>query len=197
MSFTFIPTSELPEVVIIEGRRFKDGRGFFSESFRDNEFRMNGIPPFVQENHSRSAPPCLRGLHYQLNPKAQGKLVYCVAGHIVDVAVDIRKWSKTYGKWVKVELDENNGRMLYIPPGFAHGFLAYGLHIAHVVYKVTEYYSAEHDRCIRWNDPEIGIEWGPQHWYDNKAFKISNKDAEAPLLKDADNNFVFPILSAP
>jgi len=188
MSFTFSPASELPEVVIIEGRRFKDERGFFSESFRADDFEAHGIPPFVQENHSRSSSPCIRGLHYQLNPKAQGKLVYCISGFIVDVAVDIRKGSPTYGKWVTIPLDVNNMRAVYIPPGFAHGFFAHGLHDAHVVYKVTEYYSPEHDRCIRWNDPDINLVWGPSPMF---ALKISDKDANAPLLKDADNNFVY------
>jgi dTDP-4-dehydrorhamnose 3,5-epimerase len=187
MSFTFTPT-HIPEVIIIDGKRFKDERGFFSESFRVDEFEKNGIPPFVQENHSFSQPPCLRGLHYQLNPKAQGKLVYCVAGSIIDVAVDIRKGSPNYAKWVKVELNEGNGRMLYIPPGFAHGFLAGGIDGTDVIYKTTEYYSPEHDRCIRPNDPEIGIRWD---YVGFECCKMSDKDKNAPLLKDADNNFVY------
>ena len=184
MSFTFTSHPELPEIVIVEGKRFKDERGFFTESFRASEFEEHGIPPFVQENHSRSSPPCFRGLHYQLQPRAQGKLVYCVHGFIKDFVVDIRQGSPTFGKWIEIDLDCNNTKMVYIPPGYAHGFFAYGLHDAHIVYKVTDYYSPEHDRCIRGNDPAIGIPFCGD-------IKISDKDGSAPLLKDAENNFCY------
>jgi len=183
MSFDFNPTSGLPGVIVISGRRFSDERGFFSESFRVNEFEKHGIPPFVQENHSRSSPPCFRGLHYQLHPKAQGKLVYCVSGVIKDFAVDIRQGSPTFGKWVEIDLSSSNMRMVYVPPGYAHGFFAYGLQDAHVIYKVTEYYSPEHDRAIRANDPAIGIPL--------RDMKVSEKDLNAPLLKEAENNFFY------
>ena len=202
MSFIFTPTSELPEVVLIKGRKFQDERGFFSESFRSKEFLAYGIPPFVQENHSRSSPLVLRGLHYQLNPKAQGKLVYCTRGWIVDVAVDIRKNSPTFGKWTRVLLggDPNLISMLYIPPGFAHGFCVSDAFLldVDVVYKVTEYYAPEYERSILWNDPSIGIDWGlPKSIHGDRLISeydsilISDKDASAPLLKDAENNFVY------
>ena len=184
MTFIFTPIPELPEVIIIEGQRFNDERGFFSESFRVSEFEQYGIPPFVQENHSRSRPEVFRGLHYQLEPKAQGKLVYCVSGFIDDFVVDIRKGSVTYGNYVKIDLGAKQNKMVYVPPGFAHGFFAYGGADAHVVYKVTEYYSAEHERSIRWDDPDIGIDILAAR------LNISDKDANAPLLKDAENNFV-------
>lgn len=182
MSFIFTQSSVLPEVMIIEGKRFEDERGFFSETFRSNEFEKYDIPPFVQENHSRSSPLCFRGLHYQLNPCAQGKLVRCVSGSIYDFVVDIRLGSPTYGKVIKINLTEQSNKMVYVPPGFAHGFFSYGLKDVHVLYKVTNYYSAEHDRGIRWNDPTFKITLGGQ-------VNISEKDASAPLLKDAENNF--------
>jgi len=185
MSFIFTPT-EIPEVLLIETKRFEDDRGFFSETFRASEFEEHGLPPFVQENHSRSVPTTFRGFHYQINPKPQAKLVYCVSGSIWDMAIDIRKKSRTYGTSVGVELSEENGKMLYIPEGFAHGFLA--LDRSHVVYKVTEYYSPEHDRCIRWDDESIGVKW-PVGIENVQHMNISNKDRAAPLLVNADNNF--------
>jgi dTDP-4-dehydrorhamnose 3,5-epimerase len=184
MSFIFTPSSKLPEVIVIKLQRFTDERGFFSESFRVDEFEKYGIPSFVQENRSRSIPPTFRGLHYQLNPMAQGKLVYCVSGLITDFIVDIRQGSPTYGEWDRVSLNEHNNKMVYVPPGFAHGFFAYGKNDAHVLYKVTNYYSKEHERSIRWSDPDIGIVFT-----DADDLKISDKDANAPLLKDAENNF--------
>ena len=137
--------------------------------------------PFVQDNHSRSARGVLRGLHYQLPPMAQGKLVRVVSGEIYDVAVDIRRGSKTFGQWFGVTLSADNKRQLWVPPGFAHGFVVTS-DTADVIYKVTAYYSPEHDRGIRWNDPDIGIEWplaGLQPL-------LSGKDTNAPLLKDAE-----------
>ena len=145
MSFIFSPYKEMPEVILIEPKIFEDDRGFFSESFKEKDFLDYGMPPFVQENHSRTSAFCVRGLHYQLKEKVQGKLVRCLRGSIIDVAVDIRRGSPTYGNWVGVKLSGINLYMLYIPPGFAHGFMSYEL--SDVVYKTTEYYSFENDRC--------------------------------------------------
>lgn len=185
MSFIFRTDFKLNDVIIIEGQRFNDERGFFSESFRVKEFEQQGIPTFIQENHSRSLPTTLRGLHYQLQPYEQGKLVYCVAGCITDIIVDIRQGSPTYSKWTKVELNSNQMNMVYVPPGFAHGFFAHGKEKAHVLYKVTSYYSKESERSIRWDDPDIGIK------LPDTKLNISEKDANAPLLKDAENNFYY------
>lgn len=188
--FTFLPIPELPGPVIIEGNRFRDERGFFSESYRLNNFEEMGIPQFVQENHSRSIAPTIRGLHYQLNPMAQGKLIYCVHGEILDVMVDLRQNSPHYGKWASVLLNSENCKMVYIPPGFAHGF-AVKNGIADLVYKVTEYYSKEHDRSIHWDDPFINIDWGFSESQMRSFINISDKDASAPLLIEADNNFYY------
>jgi len=170
---------------VFEPPPYADERGFFLETFNARDFdRLVGLSvPFVQDNQSRSALGVLRGLHYQVEPHAQGKLVRVVSGAVLDVAVDIRRSSRTFSQWVGVELSEANRRQLWIPPGFAHGFLAV-TDPADVIYKVTEYYSPEHDRSIRWDDPDIGIEW-PLHG----APLLSDKDANAPYLRDAD---VFP-----
>ena len=138
----------------------------------------------MQDNHSKSTYGVLRGLHYQKNPKAQGKLVRCIKGKILDVAVDIRKGSPTFGKWVSAILSEENKHMLYVPVGFAHGFAVLSEE-AEVLYKTTDEYSPEHDRGILWNDPEIGIDWQVENPI------ISEKDKNLPLLKDADINFEF------
>lgn len=190
--FDFKRHSQLPDVLIIDGKQFNDKRGFFSESFRADEFLSQGIPPFVQENHSHSKALTLRGLHYQLNPKAQGKLIMCAAGAILDVAVDIRKGSPTYGQSIAISLISNVPRMLYIPPGFAHGFVVENWYpySAEVIYKTTEYYSPEHERSIRWDDPDLNVSWNVSGG-NKKQFIISDKDFNAPLLKDAENNFVW------
>jgi dTDP-4-dehydrorhamnose 3,5-epimerase len=175
----------LPEVLILEPKVFGDERGFFMESFKAAEFaQLTGYDaPMVQDNHSCSVRGVLRGLHYQLPPQAQGKLVRAVAGEIFDVAVDIRRGSPNFGKWVGVMLSADNRRQLWVPPGFAHGFCVTS-ETADVVYKVTAYYSPEHDRGIRWDDPDIGIDWPldvrPQ---------LSGKDRAAPPLAVAE---VFP-----
>ena len=154
------------------------------ETYKRSDFINNGIKDdFVQDNHSKSSKGVLRGLHYQKAPKAQAKIVRCIKGAIFDVAVDIRKGSKTYGKWVGVELTEENKKMLYIPAGFAHGFCVRS-DVAEICYKSSDEYSPENDRGIMWNDPEIGIEWD----LDTNPV-ISEKDSKHPLLKDADNNF--------
>ncbi|OGI22706.1 MAG: dTDP-4-dehydrorhamnose 3,5-epimerase [Candidatus Melainabacteria bacterium RIFOXYA12_FULL_32_12] len=176
---------DIPEVILIKPKVFSDSRGFFAETYKYSEFRKNGIPQiFVQNNHSKSSKGVLRGLHYQKNPKAQAKLVKCIRGEIFDVAIDIRKGSPSFGKWVGVILSEDNKEMLFIPEGFAHGFLVLS-DDAEIIYSVTEEYSPENDRGIRWDDPEIGINWQ----IDN--FIISEKDLKQPLLKDIDNNFVY------
>jgi dTDP-4-dehydrorhamnose 3,5-epimerase len=185
MPFSFQPL-KIPEVILVEAKAFPDDRGFFMETYKQSDFAQNGIPwNFVQDNYSRSSQRgVLRGLHYQMDPKAQGKLVLPIHGEIFDVAVDIRKGSRTYGEWVGVELSEENHRMLYIPAGFAHGFIVLSSE-ADVTYRVTAEYAPEVDRGILWNDPELGITWP----IDNPL--LSPKDEAQPLLKDADNNFEF------
>lgn len=177
---------KIPDLILIEPKVFEDERGFFLESFKLSEFKKAGIDfNFVQDNHSKSKKGVLRGLHYQLNPKAQGKLIRCIKGKILDVAVDIRKGSPWYGKWVSVELSEENKLMLWIPPGFAHGFVA--LEDAEIIYKCTEEYDPAFDRGIIWNDPEIGINWTL-----NTPI-LSKKDALLPELNKAENNFEYGV----
>ena len=157
MSFIF-SSKEIPEVMRIEPAVHKDERGIFEEIFKVSEFRKNHINfSFVQDNHSFSRKGVVRGLHFQRKPHEQGKLVYAVTGKIFDVAVDLRKSSKTFGKWVNEELSGDNHRMFWIPPGFAHGFMA--LEDSHVIYKVTDEYDPASDDGIIWNDPDIGITW--------------------------------------
>ena len=151
----------IPDVLIFEPKVFGDERGFFFESFNHKLFEEAvGYPVnFVQDNHSKSSQGVLRGLHYQLPPHAQGKLVRCVAGEVFDVAVDIRKSSPTFGQWVGVHLSGENKRQLWIPEGFAHGFFTIS-ETAEFLYKTTNYYSPKHERSILWNDKEININWG-------------------------------------
>jgi len=177
---------EIPEIVLIKPKVFGDERGFFMETFKRSDFERFGIrEEWVQDNHSRSKKGVLRGLHYQLNPKAQAKLVRVVKGAVFDVAVDIRKGSPTYGKWVSVILSEENKYMIYIPKGFAHGVCILE-NDTELLYKVAGgEYSPEHDRSIRWNDPEINIIWPIREPI------LSERDASAPFLKDADNNFIY------
>jgi dTDP-4-dehydrorhamnose 3,5-epimerase len=184
MPLQFKPLQNLPDVVLIEPKAFGDDRGWFMETYKRSEFEANGIRvEFRQDNHSRSAARgVLRGLHYQQDPAAQGKLVRCVMGAIYDVAVDIRKGSPTYGRWVSAELSAENRRMLWVPEGFAHGFCTVS-DVSEVVYKTTAEYSALHDRGIRWNDPALAVHWPV------KAPILSPKDTQAPMLADADNNF--------
>jgi dTDP-4-dehydrorhamnose 3,5-epimerase len=171
----------LPGVVLIEPKVFGDARGFFLESWNARSFAENGLDlDFVQDNHSRSARGVLRGLHYQMvNP--QGKLVRVTRGAVYDVAVDIRRSSPHFGRWVGYELSDSNHHMLYIPPGFAHGFVVLS-EVADFVYKCTSLYDAGSDRGIRWDDPAIGITW-PET---GTAPLLSGKDAVAPLLADAE-----------
>ncbi len=174
MKFTFRPLN-IPEVLLIQGEQFQDKRGSFSESYRANVFEEYNIGPFIQENYSVSKKDVIRGLHYQAEPMQVGKLVSCPHGCIFDVAVDIREGSKTYGQWVSAFL-ENGNAMLWIPEGFAHGFCVLS-DTANVLYRQTQYYSKEHDRAIRWDDPNINITWPI-----NDPF-LSEKDEDAPLLR--------------
>ena len=150
----------IPDVILLEPKVFGDERGFFYESYNRQMFReLTGLDiDFVQDNHSRSARKVLRGLHYQLPPKAQGKLVRAVAGEVFDVAVDIRQQSPTFGRWVGAILSADNKHQLWIPPGLAHGFLVLSEY-AEFLYKTTEYYAPALERCILWNDPDLAIDW--------------------------------------
>ncbi len=150
----------IADVLVLEPRVFGDQRGFFFESFNERTFRdLTGLEvSFVQDNHSKSARNVLRGLHYQVAPRAQGKLVRVTAGSVFDVAVDIRKGSPTYGRWVGDLLSAENKRQLWIPAGLAHGFLTLS-DSAEFLYKATDYWSPEHERCIAWNDPDLAVEW--------------------------------------
>ncbi len=155
---TIIP-SAIPDALIIEPKVFGDDRGFFYVSFNDREFaEKTGVKTnFVQDNHSRSAKNVLRGLHYQIQ-QPQGKLVRAVVGEVYDVIVDIRKSSPYFGQWVGVSLSAENKRQLWVPPGFAHGFLVLS-DFAEVLYKTTDYYAPDYERSLLWNDPDIGIDW--------------------------------------
>jgi dTDP-4-dehydrorhamnose 3,5-epimerase len=182
MSFKFSKLS-IPEVVLIEPKIFSDSRGFFVELFKASEFQSNGIrAKFVQVNHSRSQKNVLRGLHYQLNPKAQAKLISVVYGEIFDVAVDIRRESPTYGQWVGESLSDTNKKLLYIPEGFAHGFCVLSDE-AQIIYYCSEEYAPQMERNILWNDPEIGVSW-PIH-----EPVLSSKDLGGLFLSMVDNNF--------
>lgn len=174
--------TEIPDVMIFEPKVFGDDRGFFFESFNQKVFEeaVGRKVDFIQDNHSKSTQGVLRGLHYQLPPFAQAKLVRCVVGEVFDVAVDIRESSPTFGKWVGVHLSAENKRQLWIPEGFAHGFLVLS-ETAEFVYKTTNYYSPMHDRGIVWNDPSIRIEWPLK-----TEPLLSGKDEMAKLLADAD-----------
>lgn len=182
-----IPTA-LPEVLVLEPTVYGDARGFFTESFNQKVFlEATGVTlNFVQDNHSRSSQGVLRGLHYQL-VCPQGKLVRVAQGAVFDVAVDVRKSSPNFGKWVGVELTEDNHRQLWVPPGFAHGFLVLSER-ADFLYKTTDYYAPQHDRGIRWDDPEIGIAWPIDGLNAGGAPtpSLSAKDQQAPLLASAE-----------
>ncbi|TFB14182.1 dTDP-4-dehydrorhamnose 3,5-epimerase [Filobacillus milosensis] len=180
-----IKETDLEGVYLIEPKVFGDHRGWFTESYNKVNLIKEGIEiDFIQDNHSFSANKgTLRGLHFQLNPKAQTKLVRCTKGAIFDVAVDIRKNSSNYGKWFGIELNEDNKKQLLIPKGFAHAFLTLTENVE-VQYKVDEVYSPEHDRGILWNDSNIGIKWPI-----NFNPILSEKDQNAPKLEDAENNF--------
>lgn len=176
-----VTQTEIPDVLIIEPRVFKDERGFFFESYNENNFRQNtGLDVcFVQDNHSRSIRNVLRGLHYQIQ-QPQGKLVRAIAGTIFDVAVDLRKNSLTFGRWVGHLLDADNKQQLWIPPGFAHGFLVVS-EVAEIAYKTTDYYAPDCERCIVWNDPDLAIAW-----YGAPEPILSAKDRAGQFFKGAE-----------
>lgn len=176
-----IQTTAIPDLLIIEPTVFGDDRGFFYESFNQKRFaELTGINPnFVQDNHSKSAKGVLRGLHYQIQ-QTQGKLVRVTAGEVFDVTVDLRKSSPTFGKWVGVTLSAENKRQLWVPEGFAHGFVVIS-DTAEFLYKTTDYWASEFERSILWNDPAIGIEWP----LDSEPL-LSGKDKVGALLADAE-----------
>ena len=175
------PTS-LPEVLIIEPRVFGDARGFFTESWNEQVFdqAVGHAVRFVQDNHSRSVRGVLRGMHFQLPPHTQGKLVRVVNGAVFDVAVDMRRSSPNFGRWDGIELSAENHRQLWVPPGFAHGFLVLS-ETADFLYKTTDYYAPQAEGCLRWDDPTVGINWPAT----GVAPMLADKDAKAPLLAEA------------
>lgn len=184
MPFRFIPL-EISGLILVEPQVFSDDRGFFTETYKASDFAAHGIPgPFVQENYSHSVQGVLRGLHFQKAPAAQGKLVSVIRGEIFDVAVDLRRGSPTYGRWVGVTLSEANHHLFYVPEGFAHGFCVLSAE-ADVVYRVTAEYAPVYDRGIRWDDPALGIPWPVS------TPLLSPKDARLPLLAEADHNFTY------
>jgi dTDP-4-dehydrorhamnose 3,5-epimerase len=174
----------IPDLLILEPKVFGDARGFFMESFNAKAFQAaTGLDVnFVQDNHSRSARGVLRGLHYQIE-QAQGKLVRVVRGSVFDVAVDLRKSSPTFGKWVGVELSEENNRQFWVPPGFAHGFLVTS-ESADFLYKTTDYYAPQFERSLAWNDPTVGVEW-PLHLLDGAPL-LSAKDVAGKVLAECE-----------
>jgi dTDP-4-dehydrorhamnose 3,5-epimerase len=180
MAYQVIPTA-LPGVLILEPKVFGDARGFFYESFNAQDFaQATGLEvTFVQDNHSRSAQGVLRGLHYQIQ-QPQGKLVRVTEGEVFDVAVDIRRASPNFGQWVGVNLSADNKRQIWVPPGFAHGFVVLSAS-ADFLYKTTDYYAPAYERCIAWNDPSLGIDWPIQ-----AAPLLAAKDAQAPSLASAE-----------
>ena len=172
----------IPDILLIEPKVFRDDRGFFFESFNQADFEKetNLSPTFVQENHSRSIKGVLRGLHYQLPPKAQDKFLRVVKGEIFDVAVDIRRGSPTFGKWVGEIISEKNKTQVWIPKGFAHGFVVLS-EIAEVIYKTTDYYAPQFERCIRWDDPKLSIDWN----FNEEDLLLSKKDINGEFFKNS------------
>lgn len=183
-----VEKTKLDGVVILTPRRFGDNRGFFSEVYNKEAYARNGVGvEFVQDNHSLSRDVgTVRGLHFQSPPHAQDKLVRVGAGRVIDVAVDIRKGSPTYGDWVAVELSAEAGNQLFIPKGFLHGFATLEPD-SELLYKCSDFYAPDCDGAVRFDDPDLGIDWG----IDLSAAILSDKDARAPLLKDFDSPFVY------
>ena len=194
MPFNFNST-QLPGIILIEPEVLGDERGYLLESYKQSDFKKNDISEsFVQDNHSESSKGVLRGLHYQINPKAQGKLIRCIRGEIFDVAIDIRKSSPNFGKWMGDILSADNKKMFYIPVGFAHGFLTLS-DVAEITYKTTEEYNPDCEKGIRWDDPDIGIDWlrilenqGPGNKDMSPDFDVhlSDRDLQLPFLKNAE-----------
>lgn len=186
MPFEEFRRLRIPDVVVIKPKVFPDRRGFFMEIYKRTDYLANGVPyDFVQANISMSRKGVIRGLHYQLRPMEQGKLVTVVRGRVLDVAVDIRRGSPWFGKYVMVEISADDPRLVWIPPGFAHGFQALEDETM-VLYLVTKEYSREHERCIRWDDESIGIEWR-----ETEQVIVSDKDARCPPLSQAETNFTY------
>jgi dTDP-4-dehydrorhamnose 3,5-epimerase len=184
MPFTFQPLA-IPDLILIEARHSQDARGFFLETYKRSAFAAHGIDvSFVQDNYSRSVCGVLRGLHFQKPPSAQGKLVQVIRGEVLDVAVDIRRGSPTYGQWAGLRLSGDRFQLLYIPVGFAHGFCVLSDE-ADFVYKVTAEYAPELEAGILWNDPEVGVEWPVADPI------VSPRDAALPRLREADHVFTF------
>ncbi len=182
-----VERTELPEILLITPSVHLDARGFFLESYKKSAFSTIDIrAPFIQDNLSRSRRGVLRGLHYQLEPHAQGKLIRVLRGEMFDVVVDIRSGSPTYAKWMSMTLSAEEHKMLYIPPGFAHGFYTLSREVE-ILYKVTREYNKAHERVIRWDDPSLGIVWP------HSKPKLSDKDRDAPSLADVENNFKYPM----
>jgi dTDP-4-dehydrorhamnose 3,5-epimerase len=183
MSFTFVEL-ELPGLVLIEETRRGDARGFFAETWRESAVRAGGIPErFVQDNHARSTRGVLRGLHYQLPPRPQGKLIRVVRGEVYDVVVDLRRGSPGYGRWVGTHLSGDVGRVLWVPPGFAHGYVVLS-DTVDFTYKVTAEFDPALDRGIRWDDPAVGVKWPALEPI------LSERDRALPTLAAAENPFV-------
>jgi dTDP-4-dehydrorhamnose 3,5-epimerase len=179
MPFTFTSLT-IPDIVLVEPKDFPDERGYFMESFKASDFKKANLPThFVQDNFSFSKKGVIRGLHYQKNPKAQGKLVSVLKGGVWDVAVDIRRKSPTFLKWVTADLNDSNHAMLYIPPGFAHGFISLTEDV-HLLYKCTNEYDLQADAGIRWNDPDIAISWPVSNPI------VSKKDQDLPWIHQAE-----------
>lgn len=182
----FIKT-KIKGIVLVELKSFDDNRGFFMETYKKSIFSKNGLSfDFIQDNHSRSTKGVLRGLHYQLQPHGMGKLVRAIKGEIFDVGVDIRKGSPTYGKWVGEILSEENKKMLYFPPGFAHGFYVLS-DKAEVTYKCTSEYNKESERALAWDDPDVDIQWPIK----DNIIILSEKDKNHPKLKQIETNFIY------
>lgn len=181
MPFTFTPVDAVADAVLVTPKRFEDHRGWFMEAYKASDFRENGLPAdFVQDNHSRTAEPgTIRGLHLQDEPHAQGKLVRCLRGACHDVAVDLREDSPTYGEHCAFTLEADPGRMLWVPPGFAHGFQALEPD-THVHYKCTAEYAPDAEVAVRWDDPDLGIDWP----VDDPV--LNDRDAQAPAAADVD-----------
>lgn len=178
MKFTFLA---IPDVLVLEPNVFEDQRGFFFESFNQSEFEktIGSKITFVQDNHSKSIKGVLRGLHYQMAPKGQAKLIRVIQGEIYDVAVDLRKTSPTFGHWVGEVISASNKKQIWIPEGFAHGFVTLSDN-SEILYKATDYYSLRHEQCLIWNDPKINVKW--PHVDNN--FIFSHKDANGKLLSE-------------
>jgi dTDP-4-dehydrorhamnose 3,5-epimerase len=182
---TVAPLPTLPDVWLVTPRVHRDERGFFTERWTAAGFAELGLPPFVQDNHSRSERGTLRGLHFQAPPRAQGKLVSAIRGRVFDVAVDLRTTSPTYGRWDGVVLEADEPAWLWVPPGFAHGFLVVS-DVADVLYKVTDAYAPETEGGVAWDDPDVGIDW-PLAVGQNPI--LSAKDAGLPMLSDVRSPF--------